>query len=93
MRPPAGPARQQDAGARKTAPALPGPRPARPARPGPATPAPPMNSRQKLDPGLSVDEFPHDIEVTVVAGYLFDEVEDHPAQVHVAAVADGTFGR
>lgn len=55
--------------------------------------APPMNARQRLDAGLSVDEFTHDIEVTVVAGNLFDEVEDHPAQVHVAAVADRTFGR
>ncbi|MCG5211780.1 hypothetical protein MBA17_00700 [Streptosporangium sp. KLBMP 9127] len=55
--------------------------------------APPMNARQKLDAGLSVDEFTHDIKVTVVAGNLFDEVEDHPAQVHVAAVADRTLGR
>lgn len=47
----------------------------------------------KLDAGLPVDEFTHDIEVTVVAGDLFDEVQDHPAQVHVAAVAEGTYGR
>ncbi|MFE3612484.1 hypothetical protein [Streptomyces anulatus] len=35
--------------------------------------SPPRYAGQKLDAGLSVDEFPHDIEVTVVAGNLFDE--------------------
>ncbi len=54
---------------------------------------PPGMTGQPLDAGLSVDEFTHDVEVAVVAGNLFDEVEDHPAQVHVAAVADRTFGR
>ena len=45
------------------------------------------------DAGLPADELTPDIEVAVVAGDLLDQVEDHPSEVDVAAVADGALGR
>lgn len=48
---------------------------------------------RSLGAGPPVDELTHDVEVAVVAGRLLNEVEDHPAEVDVAAVADGTLGR
>jgi hypothetical protein len=49
--------------------------------------------KAQLDAGPSIDELTHDVEVAVVAGCLLNEVEDHPAEVHVAAVTDGALGR
>lgn len=53
----------------------------------------PRPVRQVSGAGPPVNEFTHDIEVAVVAGRLLDEVEDHPPEIDVAAVADGTLGR
>lgn len=50
-------------------------------------------ARPVSGPGPPVDELTHDIEVAVVAGRLLNEVEDHPPEVYLAAVADGTLGR
>ena len=54
---------------------------------------PSQPARHVLGAGPPVDELTHDIEVAVVAGRLLNEVEDHPPQVDMAAVADGTLGR